>query len=179
MQRRPWQETLMRFRKPCLLLALYVATAAASAATDTSPRQQEVRGKGAEVMPFALEQTQHVFEKNDAGGVQRVLVRGAADQAQRQMIRAHLRQIAESFAARDFDKPSHIHGDNMPGLAQLKAAKAGELEAIYSDLPQGAQIIYRSTSPLIITAIHRWFDAQLADHGSDATSATPAPAHQQ
>jgi len=161
------------------LLLLVVGSGATSPAIATdAQRQQDVRQAGTEVMPFSLDQTQHVFEKNDAGGVQRVLVRAEADEAQRQMIRNHLREIAESFAARNFDKPSHIHGDNMPGLAQLKAAKAGELEVIYSDLPQGAQIIYRSASPQIINAIHRWFDAQLADHGDDATSGTPAPAHQ-
>jgi len=162
-----------------LLLIVIGSGIASPADAADAQRQQDVRQAGAEVMPFSLEQTQHVFEKNDAGGVQRVLVRGATDEAQKQMIRAHLRQIAEAFAARDFDKPSHIHGDDMPGLAQLKSTKAGELEVIYSELPQGAQIIYRSASPLIITAIHRWFDAQLADHGNDATSAAPAPAHRQ
>lgn len=161
-----------------LLLLLAGSDIAAPAIAADSQRQQDVRQAGAEVMPFSLDQTQHVFEKNDAGGVQRVLLRGTTNEEQRQMIRAHLRQIAESFAARDFDKPSHIHGDNMPGLAQLKAAKAGELEVIYSELPQGAQIIYRSAAPQIIAAIHRWFDAQLADHGNDASSATPAPSHQ-
>jgi hypothetical protein len=164
----------------CALLLLVVGSGSASPAIAAdAQRQQDVRQAGAEVMPFSLERTVHVFEKNDAGGLQRVLVRGAADEAQQQMIRMHLHQIAESFVARDFDKPSHIHGDDMPGLAQLKAAKAGELEVIYSELPQGAQIIYRSASPQIITAIHRWFDAQLADHGNDATSGTPAAAHHQ
>ena len=139
-------------------------------------RQDDVRAKGADVMPFALDQTVHVFDKNDAGGVQRVLARGGAD-AQKRMIRGHLREIAESFAARDFSKPAHIHGADMPGLAEMKAASAQELEVIYSELPDGAQIIYRSASPRIVAAIHRWFDAQLRDHGKDATTSEPGAAH--
>ena len=168
-------------RRSCQMYAVLVlgfgfTTGLAAMPSDTQ-RQQDVRQAGAEVMPFSLDRTMHVFEKNDAGGVQRVLVRGEADDAQRQMIRNHLHEIAESFAARDFDKPSHIHGDDMPGLAQLKAAKAGELEVIYSELSQGAQIIYRSASPQIVASIHRWFDAQLADHGDDATTHSPAHQH--
>lgn len=163
-------------RESCvLLLCLACSALAAAAATAAQPtRQDEVRGKGAQVMPFSLEQTQHVFDKNDAGGVQRVLARAGAS-AQIEMIRTHLREIAQSFDARNFDKPAHIHGADMPGLAEMRAAGAHELEVIYSDLPDGAQIIYRSSSPRIVDAIHRWFDAQLSDHGRDATTSHPAP----
>jgi hypothetical protein len=66
----------------------------------------------------------------------------------------------------------------MPGLAEMRAAGAQELEVIYSELPDGAQIIYRSSSPHIVAAIHRWFDAQLSDHGQDATTTDSVPAVQ-
>jgi hypothetical protein len=141
-----------------------------------SQRQDEVRQKGAQVMPFALDQTVHVFDKTDSGGVQRVLVRRDAPE-QLAMIRSHLRDIAKSFASRDFSKPMHIHGADMPGLADMQAAKADELNADYAELVDGAQITYSSHSPKIVAAIHRWFDAQLNDHGSDAMSHdNPAPA---
>lgn len=164
--RRDWQ----------MLLFCVACLGAANAVAQERSRQDEVRSKGADVMPFSLEQTQHVFEKNDAGGVQRVLARNGSTE-QREVIRSHLREIAHSFDARNFDKPMHIHGADMPGLAEMKAAGAAELEVIYSDLPDGGQIIYRSTSPRIVGAIHRWFDAQLSDHGRDATSSDAAPAH--
>jgi hypothetical protein len=132
-------------------------------------RQQEVREKGAGVMPFSLDQTLHVFDKTDTGGVQRVLAsNAAADQVA--MIRSHLNSIAQSFNARDFGAPAHIHGADMPGMAEMKAAKPGELTVGYRELNDGAELDYVSHSPTIIAAIHRWFDAQLADHGSDATT---------
>jgi hypothetical protein len=145
----------------------------ADAAT-TDARQDEVRQKGAQVMPFALDKTVHVFDKTDSGGVQRVLVRGDAPE-QLAMIRSHLQGIAQAFTARDFSKPMHIHGADMPGLAEMKAAKADELSAVYNELPDGAEIVYGSHLPKIVAAIHRWFDAQLRDHGDDATSNNVEP----
>jgi hypothetical protein len=160
----------------CALLAVAcgdcLAQPTESAAQNS--RQEEVRQKGAQVMPFALERTVHVFDKTDFGGVQRVLVRGDAPE-QLAMIRSHLQDIAKAFAARDFSKPMHIHGTDMPGLADMQAAKAGDLSADYKELADGAQITYSSHSPKIAAAIHRWFDAQLSDHGDDAMSHDKGP----
>jgi hypothetical protein len=38
----------------------------------------------------------------------------------------------------------------------------------YRELPNGAEIVYSSGDPALIAAVHRWFDAQLAEHGPDA-----------
>lgn len=58
----------------------------------------------------------------------------------------------------------------MPGLAELEKAPPGQLRIEYKELPDGAQIAYSSTSPELIEAIHRWFDAQLADHAGSLSS---------
>lgn len=169
----------MKLRSRSLECLFVLIAAVGTATANDGSRRDEVRTKGAQVMPFSLDQTQHVFDKNDAGGVQRVVARNGSP-GQRDMIRGHLREIAQSFEARNFDKPMHIHGADMPGLAEMKAAGAEELEVIYSDFPDGAQIIYRSASPRIVAAIHQWFDAQLNDHGRDAMSHdNPAPAKSQ
>jgi hypothetical protein len=160
-------------------VAAYAHDDAATAATGSpapaeGARQAEVRERGAEVMPFALGKTLHTFDKNADGGIQRVRVRNA-EPDQIALIRAHLHEIAASFASRDFTKPAHIHGADMPGLAQLRAAAPGELDVSYRDLDDGAEIAYTGHSAQTIDAIHRWFDAQLGDHGRDAsTSAGPA-----
>jgi hypothetical protein len=39
---------------------------------------------------------------------------------------------------------------------------------LYSDLPDGAEITFKTTDPQLLTAIHRWFGAQLSEHGADA-----------
>lgn len=162
----------MRIRLLCPALLLLVSAECLSQPASTAtvnPRQNEVREKGAQVMPFALNKTIHVFDKTDTGGVQRVLVRGDAPE-QLAMIRSHLQDIEKAFSARDFSKPTHIHGTDMPGLADMQAPKAGELSAQYKELADGAQITYSSPSPKVVAAIHRWFDAQLSDHGDDAMS---------
>jgi hypothetical protein len=138
-----------------------------SIAQDAGSREDTVRSQGADVMPFHLADTVHVFEKTPVGGVQRVEAReGHADQVP--MIRTHLRNIADQFAARDFSGPAHVHGDAMPGLAELRQAKPDALTVTYRDLDNGAEVTYVGTTPAIQDAIHRWFDAQLSDHGHDA-----------
>jgi len=156
----------------CLALSCVAWTLLASAQGAPTPasaqRQNDVREKGASVMPFSLDQTLHTFKKTDTGGVQQVRAsNAAADQVA--MIRSHLHSIEKSFSARDFSAPAHIHGSDMPGMAEMKAANPGELAVIYRDLDDGAELDYASHSAAIIAAIHRWFDAQLADHGADAT----------
>ncbi len=152
----------------CASAALFASAPETPAPTDAQ-RQQQVRENGSKVMPFSLDQTRHTFEKNDTGGVQRVRASNA-DADQVAMIRSHLHSIEKSFSARDFSAPAHIHGADMPGMAEMKAAKPDELTVAYSDLDDGAELDYASHSPAIIAAIHRWFDAQLADHGADATA---------
>lgn len=166
----------MRSRLPApllIILSLPILAAGASdpAAPGTSPRQAEVREKGKDVMPFSLDKTLHSFDKTANGGVQRVRVRGEAPE-QVAMIRSHLREIAASFTARNFDKPAHIHGVDMPGLTAMKAAKPGELGVRYRELDDGAEIAYAGRTPQLVAAIHAWFDAQLGDHGRDAVTAT-------
>ena len=134
-------------------------------------RQEEVERRGAQVMPFNLERTLHIFEKTKSGGVQQVIVKNPSDIGQIKLIRKHLSMISKEFAQRDFSDPASIHGSNMPGLAELEKSRPGQLIIRYKELPDGAQIAYSSTNPKLIDAIHRWFDAQLADHAG----ALPGP----
>lgn len=52
----------------------------------------------------------------------------------------------------------------MPGLAELEKARSGQIKIEYKEVPRGGQISYSTASSELIDAIHRWFDAQLADH---------------
>lgn len=132
-------------------------------------RQAEVSARGGDVMPFSLSATVHVFAKTPEGGMQQVLARNADDTAQVTLVRQHLRDIREQFLNGDFSGPSHIHRHDMPGLAELKAAKPGQIDITYNDVVGGAELGYRTTASPLVSALHRWFDAQLADHGKDAT----------
>ncbi|MCA8052348.1 MULTISPECIES: aspartate carbamoyltransferase [Burkholderia cepacia complex] len=156
-------------RTATLLLAtsLAVGILASSAAADTTARQKTVAQRGAGVMPFSLEATIHIFTKTADGGIQQVVTK-RDDPRQARLIRQHLAMIAQQFAAGDFEGPEQIHGKAMPGLAALRTAKPGELTITYRDLHNGGEIAYRTDQPRLVTALHQWFDAQLADHGHDA-----------
>jgi hypothetical protein len=130
-------------------------------------RQAEVAARGAEVMPFDLSKTQHVFAKDSSGGVQSVTAKDPADTLNIRLIREHLQKEAELFGHGEFGDPAAIHGDSMPGLAELRAA-AGKVAVEYTELPAGAQIRYTTTDAGLRSALHRWFDAQVSDHGEHA-----------
>jgi hypothetical protein len=150
---------------------LSLAITQAALAQPASPeRLNEVTQRGMHVMPFDLKQTQHLFNKTGTGGVQQVIVRDAGNSKQIELIRQHLMRISGEFNRGDFFNPEKIHGKDMPGLATLRTAKPGQLDIQYQALPNGAEITYSAEDKTLISAIHQWFDAQLADHGHDAMS---------
>jgi hypothetical protein len=130
-------------------------------------RIAEVASRGALIMPFDLERTTHRFQPRSDGGLQTVVADDPTDRGQIDLIRKHLIEEAERFKAGDFGDPATIHGDEMPGLAELKAG-VGRIEVRYEDAPAGGRIWYRTEDPDLVTAIHDWFEAQLTDHGPHA-----------
>lgn len=134
-------------------------------------RQAEVERRGQAVMPFDQDRTLHHFRKTPGGGVQTVVNKGTRDPAQVALIRSHLRAEAGRFARGDFTDPMRIHGMTMPGVAALRrGAAAGGVSVTYSAVADGARITYETDDPTLVEALHTWFDAQLMDHGSHATT---------
>jgi hypothetical protein len=136
-------------------------------------RQAEVARRGADVMPFSLAATQHLFTKTAGGGIQQVTARKPSDAVQIRLVRGHLKDLQAQFQSGEFSGPAHIHGEDMPGLAQLKAAPRGKLSIDFRELPAGAELTYRTDDPALAQALHQWFDAQLSDHGTDAMVGHP------
>ena len=151
-----------------LISSVAVVVLFATAILPAQTRQGEVAARGAKVMPFDLEQTTHVFEKLDDGGLQKVVVKDAANKKQIVLIQSHLKEESERFRKGDFSDPAKIHGEDMPGLAQLKSG-AAKIDIRYTSLPDGAQIRYTAKDAKLVTALHQWFSAQLSDHGDHAT----------
>lgn len=135
--------------------------------SSTASRQEHVAEGGADVMPFDLERTTHYFDPLPDGGVQAVKADDPSDREQIQLIREHLRKEAAAFARGDFGDPEQIHGRDMPGVEELRMSYE-EVTITFSTTPTGARIRYRTRAPQVVDALHRWFDAQLMDHGSDA-----------
>ena len=132
----------------------------------TTDRQAVVADRGAQVMPFDLERTTHIFEKLDVGGRQQV-VSDDLDAEQIQLIQEHLAEEAHRFGKGDFHDPETIHGAGMPGLHELVQGHE-RLRIEYSALEHGGQILYTAEDSAMVLAIHKWFDAQLSDHGHHA-----------
>lgn len=126
-------------------------------------RQEEVARKGATVMPFDLMHTTHFFDDTKSGGLETITAHDPDGKRQVALIRSHLATEAKRFGKGDFSDPAAIHGQDMPGLAEL--ARAGDkLKVKYKELPGGARLSFTSRDPSVISAVHAWFAAQRSDH---------------
>ncbi len=148
------------------VIAILVGTLAIGTLTGCT-RQAQVAARGAQVMPFDLEQTIHVFQRLDDGGRQTVTVKDPANAPQIALIQSHLQHEADKFRRGDFSDPDYIHGEEMPGLAELKTRFA-QIDIRYTALPNGGEIQYTTTNPDLVMAIHQWFRAQVKEHGRHA-----------
>ncbi len=153
------------------VVALVVATMYAidrRGRDDASPAQRraEVKGRGGEVMPFDLDETSHRFTDLPDGGVQVVTANDPTDTQQIALVQAHLREEQRKLARGDYDDPTAIHGQEMPGVSQLRAG-ASRVRVRYESFSGGARLRYTTADPKLVTALHAWFEAQSTDHGSD------------
>ena len=159
--RRDFQQVL-RFAMLATLLAL-LSCATAIAQT----KQEHVHEMAPGVMPFDVSRTVHVFKMSATGGVEKVVAKDPGAAGQIALIRQHLRHEATSFQRGDFSDPAMLHGDGMPGLKDLESG-ASRIKVSYASLPSGAQITFETADLHLLTALHRWFGAQLSEHGTDA-----------
>ncbi len=132
-------------------------------------RQHMIHSESHIVMPFDMNKVTHYFVKNDLGGILMIKTKDIKDTAQARLVRSHLKKEYSLFSNGDFSDPKTLHGMNMPGLKVLSQSK-DKFKVDYKELPGGAQLTFISKNPEVINAIHRWFDAQLKDHGNDAKS---------
>jgi len=132
-------------------------------------RQEHVHQMAPSVMPFDISKTVHIFKMTESGGVQRVIAKDPAATDQILHIQQHLRHEAEKFQQGDYSDPATLHGADMPGLKDLQAG-ASRIKVSYAALPSGAEITFETKDLHLLTALHRWFGAQLSEHGADARS---------
>jgi hypothetical protein len=130
-------------------------------------QQEHVHRMSHNVMPFDMSKTLHVFKMTEAGGVMRVIARDPGESDQVALIRRHLKHEADKFQHGDYSDPAMLHGKDMPGLKELQAGASG-ITISYSEIPAGAEIRFETKDLHLLTAIHRWFGAQLSEHGADA-----------
>ena len=138
-----------------------------SAHQAATEHRDEVAERGRDVMPFDLERTTHRFRQLPDGGKQTVVADDPRDRRQLALIRAHLRHEAASFRRGDFADPTRIHGEKMPGLAEVREG-VGRIAVRYEREPSGASLRYTTNEPRLAAALDAWFRAQVRDHGRHA-----------
>lgn len=149
------------------IILLIIGAAVAYQQYSLSNRQTMIHETGSHVMPFSLEETTHIFKQLPDGGIEQVLAKDSANKDQIALIQMHLEYEATNFRQGNFLDPMKIHGEDMPGVNDLRR-DATKIVFTYHALPLGAEIIYSSKDSDAISAIHTWFDAQVKDHGQDA-----------
>jgi hypothetical protein len=153
--------------KPVFTIFAFALIVCSSSVSAETARQADIERKSANVMPFSMGETHHIFTPTANGGTQVVMVMDG-NPKQLGLVRSHLRKEAIAFAAGNFTDPATLHGAAMPGLAMLRHSR-GRLDVRYSDIAAGGKIAYASHDPRTIAALHQWFAAQVSDHGSHAT----------
>ena len=150
-----------------LVITVLTMTALGAGRVHAQTTQERVHDMSHHVMPFEMARTLHVFRMTETGGEQRVVVRDPADRDQVALIREHLRHEAGMFSRGNYADPARLHGDSMPGLAELRAGWE-QVTVTYADHPDAGTLTFESRDLRLVTAIHRWFGAQLSEHGVDA-----------
>jgi hypothetical protein len=112
----------------------------------TTSRDHGVAEHSRAVMPFDLSRTTHTFAPVPDGLIETVQTMAPVDPAQVEAIRGHLHHEAERFRVGDWSDPARIHGDDMPGLAELQAGYR-RIVVAYEDVPAGGRLTYSSEDP--------------------------------
>ena len=151
------------------LIAMLVLINSTPVCADGDTRQEHVHQMAHTAMPFDISKTVHIFKMTASGGVQTVIAKDPDATDQVALIQQHLQHEARMFQQGNYSDPKKLHGAEMPGLKDLEAG-AAHINVSYSAVSSGAEIRFETTDLHLITALHRWFGAQLSEHGVDARS---------
>jgi hypothetical protein len=124
---------------------------------------EALKHRGALAMGFDQDKTEHHFLLRPNGGAIVVTRKDAADTQSLAQIRAHFRDIAQSFADGAFDKPVATHGELPPGAAAMAAGKA-RISYRYEERPDGASVVIETADASALAAIHEFLRYQIVEH---------------
>ena len=126
-------------------------------------KEAEMKKRGAAAMGFDQDTVVHHFFLTSEGGAIQVEVTNPSDQANRQMVRTHLEQIAQAFAAGNFDAPLVTHGEMPPGVATLQSMK-GKVSYTYRETSDGGRIRIATEDADARAAIYDFLRYQITEH---------------
>lgn len=139
------------------------AKKAATAAHEHDFAAMNKRGDDARGMGFSQTETTHHFLLQKSGGAIQVEVNNAKDDANRDAIRKHLRNIADSFTKGDFSIPNFVHGEDPAGVKELRTLEKA-VQYRFEELPQGGRVVLVAKSAEALQAVHSFLRYQIYEH---------------
>lgn len=153
--------------KPSLLGLMLFCLFSSIQAQESSSAKHGVKNSAAhQQLPYAVDQAIEGFASTSDGGIMQILAKAADDTKQIQHIQQYLQKTAKEYNQGDFSSTEKFHGTNMPGLAQMKAAKDHAIRYEFKTLNNGGQILFSTRNPQLLNALHDWIAAQIKEHGS-------------
>jgi hypothetical protein len=159
------KKCLHKLSLPCQIIA--VLSLIVSSTVSAQTKQEHVHQMAHSIMPFDISKVTHIFKMTESGGLQRVISKDPSATDQIELIRQHLRHEATKFQQGNYTDPATLHGADMPGLKDLQSGSS-LIKVSYKPVLNGAEISFETKDLQMLTAIHRWFGAQLSEHCADA-----------
>ena len=155
----------MRLVQLSVALALPFSAATAQATKTSKPSDTSfaaMQNRGKKAMGVDQYTSTHKFDATPTGG--RIeLQRDTIDAAGVAQIRAHMREIAKSFAAGDFTTPGFVHMQDVPGTKVMRA-KRSSIRYEPRDLPRGGEVVITTKDSAAVAAIHEFMAFQRGEH---------------
>jgi hypothetical protein len=128
-------------------------------------KEAEMKKRGAVVMGFDQNTTTHHFRLTVTGGFIQVEVNDSADAGNRELIRRHLKTIAEEFASGNFGKPFATHDEMPPGVKTMQRNKAA-ISYQFESTESGGRVRISTKSADAAKAVHDFLRYQITEHAT-------------
>jgi hypothetical protein len=126
-------------------------------------KDEELKKRGAAAMGFDQEATTHHFLLSADGGSIGVASNNLDNVEAVAQVRAHLKEIAQAFAAAQFNKPFATHGEVPPGVPVMQAQKS-LIRYQYEERPGGGRVVIKTSDAAALNAIHEFLRYQIVEH---------------
>ncbi len=128
-------------------------------------KDADMKAHGKQAMGFDQDTTTHHFTLAANGGAISVDANSAGDQAGRDQIRTHLKEIAMAFKQGDFGKPLMTHSEQPPGVPVLQRLNA-EISYTYAETERGGIVRIATANAEALAALHAFLRYQITEHAT-------------
>lgn len=126
-------------------------------------KDAELKKRGDAAMGFDQNATTHHFLIAKNGGAIEVTANDKSDAANRDAIRAHLKQIAQDFSNGVFDAPFATHAEVPAGAPEMQRLKSA-ISYRYEEIPGGARVRIVTKDAEARAAVREFLRYQIREH---------------